>query len=124
MSRIATSAIFLTRPYIPADVVSVEDVLIAFSDKVKPTKKGRFWELEKEGSIFEVDVRKTDCSHFDHEEDFLALDLTVENTPEVITILSNNVSSKTDENFKFVSTISNEIAKRINGITNGAKISS
>lgn len=121
MSIIAVSTIFLTKAYGPDEMILVEKILTKLGNEIRSTRKGRYWEVVKNNSLFYVDVRSTESRLHDYEDELLVLNLLPEDAPETISITS---SLGREQDLDFVSLLSGEIATKLRGISNGAKYSS
>ena len=121
MSTIAVSIIFLKKSYVESDKELLKNILNNSSDDVRETKKGRYWEVEKNKNKFTVDVRKTESQLHECEEELLSLNMLPDDAPETIFIISNNIKQEREQNLNFVSLLSSKIVGKLGGITSGTK---
>ena len=116
---IASSIVYLREPFIEGHSSDVHGILIELCDEVRPTKKGKHWEVVKNNNLFFVDVESTQSRLHDCEDDLLELNLLPEDAPELVAITSNNLRSAADANFDFVELLSKRIEVKLGGLTSG-----
>jgi hypothetical protein len=123
MSTSVIGNIFLKHHYTIDDSVTIESILLKYSDEVFSTRKGIHWEVSKDNYIFYIDIVVTASRlYLEIEEDeLLDLNLMPEDVPSTIIVSSNNCSSTKVENLKFVTLLFLHIKMQVNGISSTVK---
>jgi len=123
MSIHVNANIFLKQLYTIDEAVTIESILLKLSDEVFSTRKGIHWEVSKDNHIFSINIVDTESMlYLDIQEDeLLDLNLMPEDVPSTVIVNSNTCSSNLIQNCEFVTLLTSEIKKQLDGFTCGAK---
>jgi hypothetical protein len=105
-------AVFLSKPFGPDALDTIDAILERNAERIDRTRKGRHWGLVIGNMIYTVHASKTEEQLWDHEDTLLQLELLPEDAPLYVGI---GAPLNTDEAFQIITAIAEQLCDALGG---------